>query len=191
MFLFRQPLERISDDAQREQRDRRERQQGNGSRQDAMTLQAGNQSRPAEMRLAGQGTPEVLDGGETCGGIAGQRLGDGAAPPRANLFGGIGVRGAKGRIVRTRQLRGKHLKHRYAQRVDIGTSAALALQLLGRHVLGSTHDLNRLRYGFIVLGTGGQTEVGDLDDRPAGRRQQHYVSRLEVAMHDAQMVRGR
>jgi len=49
---------------------------------------------------------------------------------------------------------------------------------------------DRLRYGSSCSGLGGQTEVGDLDDRPPGAGNTLRFP-LEVAMHDAQMVRGR
>ena len=63
-------------------------------------------------------------------------------------------------------------------------STGLALRLLGREVLRRAHD--RARLGHVRGAGAGDPEVGDLD---APVVVDQHVLRLEVAVHDAALVR--
>ena len=84
------------------------------------------------------------------------------------------------------------LKQRDAERPEVGArvDAPQASELLGRHVDGRTHGLQRPREPSVdLVGNLRDAEVENLDDRSVGRLAQEKVCRLQVAVNDAEQMR--
>jgi hypothetical protein len=103
------------------------------------------------------------------------------------LFGGLGQCRQWSRALEWRAPREDLVEDR-SQRVDFGGRRDVggrAGRLLGRHVIGSAHDVAGARQARLALHQLGQPEVGDLGDTIL---RENDVRRLEVAMDDAALV---
>src|SRR5689334_11426111 len=88
----------------------------------------------------------------------------------------------------------QHLKKNDAEAVDVTALVGLFIRpLLGRHVVGRTNDSGGLRaderakqISRLNLGEAEIEDTNLIAHRPAGLN--HYVQRLEIAVHDAVIV---